>query len=174
MGEHTYRFDTPEPASDTLVVTSEANFKVKVVFVTVFSYQHKAVETWRGNCLTALDSETTTNGKQEAIELEFSAAECAGTYAYWDKERLRRAVLTNAQNGSQQSANWTDLGAKPLPAIGKRKKVRGHKGEAQAVSVATPSARFILYYSDASELLMMQTENDSRTITYLLDSLTAR
>ncbi len=174
MGTHVYRFQSPEPASNKLIVTSEANFKVKILFATVFSYQHKAIETWAGDCLAALDSETTTNGKQEAIELVLPDGDCAGTYTYWDKERLQRAVLTNAQNGKQEPATWTDLGAMPLPTIGKRKKIRGHSGNVQAVSVATPSASFMLYYSDAAELLMMQTENDSRTITYLHDSLTAR
>ena len=174
IGEHVYSFESNEPAGDELIVTSEANFKVKVLFVTVFSYQHEAIETWRGNCLSALRSETTTNGTQENIELKLPDTECAGTYAYWDKKRLLRAVLTNAQNGNKEPSSWTDLGTAPLPGIGKRKKVRGYSGNAQAVSVATPSAVFRLYYNGDSELLMMQTENDSRTITYLHDSLTAR
>jgi len=174
MGAHTYTFDTPDPASDTLVVTSQADFKVKVVFVTVFSYQHKAIETWRGNCLSAVQSTTTTNGKQEAIQLELATSDCAGTYAYWDKQRLHRAILTNAQTGAMEAATWTELGTKKLPTIGKRKKIHGYSDDAQLVSVTTPSAQFMLYYSNTAELLMMQTENDSRTITYLHESLTAR
>jgi len=174
MGQHVYTFEASSSAANDLIVTSEADFKVKVMFVTVFNYQHNAVETWRGNCLAALESETTTNGKQEVIELRYPETDCAGTYVYWDKARLKRSVLTNAQNGQTEPASWTDLGSVPLPTIGKRKKVKGHSTDVQGVTLTTPSASFNLYYNDAEELLMMQTENDSRTITYLHHSLSAR
>ena len=174
MGTHRYTFETLDSASDTFRVISEADFKVKVLLVTVFNYQHTAIETWRGNCLQALESETTTNGKEEEIDLELPAEDCAGTYTYWDKERLRRPMLTNTQTGKAEPTTWTDLGLVSLPTIGKKKNVKGHSGDVQGIALTTPSAGFRLYYSDTGELLMMQTENDSRTITYLHDSLKAK
>ena len=176
MGTHSYHF---EQKDEDLIVTSEANFAVKLVFVTVFSYEHEAVETWRGNCLTRLRSNTVTDGEKESIDLEIPSDDCAGTYAYWDKTRLQRSVLTNAQTGETEPASWTDLGAVSLPVIGKRRKVTrrvkdgegGLESDVQGVKVTTPSATFMLFYDKNNHLLMMQTDNDGRTITYLSDAL---
>ncbi len=171
MGQHRYTFDQ---SNQRLRVTSEADFNVKVVFVTVFSYAHRAIETWAGNCLRALTSNTTTNGESEAIELDIPDTDCAGTYTYWDKERLQRPVLLNAQTAETEPAMWTDLGLSTLPTIGKRKTVHPQPDRVSAVALKTPSAEFMLYYNANDELLMMQTDNDGRTITYLHDSLTLK
>ena len=170
MGTHSYKFDQ---AGEDLVVTSEASFAVKLVFVTVFSYEHKATETWRGNCLTRLTSNTVTDGEAESIALDIPIDDCAGTYVYWDKTRLQRAMLTNAQTGETEPASWTELGAVSLPPIGKRKKVKGVAKEdgVQGVKVTTPKATFMLFYDHNNNLLMMQTDNDGRTITYLNSEL---
>ena len=170
MGTHSYKFNQ---TGENLVVTSEASFAVKLVFVTVFSYEHKATEIWRGNCLTGLTSNTVTDGEEESLALDIPLDDCAGTYAYWDKTRLQRATLTNAQTGDQEPASWTELGAVSLPTIGKRKKVKGALGEdgVQGIKVTTPSATFMLFYDKNNSLLMMQTDNDGRTITYLNSAL---
>lgn len=178
MGEHRYSFATkaseqPEQG-DLLIVTSEADFEVKVLFVSVFSYNHTATEHWLGNCLRAVSSTTTTNGEDEALQRSIPATDCAGTYVYWDKSRLRRAELTNAQTGEVESAEWQDRGMLELPRIGKRKRVRPDPGEVSAVQLRTPSAVFDLYYDAKDRLLMMQTDNDGRTITYLHESLVAK
>ena len=169
MGKHSYKFAWE---NDDLIVTSTANFRVKILFVEVFSYQHTAAEIWRKDCLIALTSNTTTNGKEEATDLSFPEAGCAGTYAYWDLERLRKPVLTNAQNGNQEEATLQQKEQSKLPIVGKRKRLSGHAGKVTEAVLSTPSATFNLFYDDDLNLLVMQTESDGRTISYISESLT--
>ena len=171
MGTHTFSF---EQQNDKLLVTSVADFKLKVAFVTLFNYQHKALETWSGNCLTALQSNTTTNGKEEQVSIDIPLDECAGTYTYWDRQRLHRKKLTNAQTAKVEPAQWVDAGSAELPTIGKRKTITNPPDNISEVKLKTTSAQFALYYDADNNLLMMQTDNDGRTITYLLDSLTVK
>lgn len=168
MGQQRYSF---EAADDLLIVTSKANFNVKVLFVSVFDYDHKAIERWQGNCLQTVKSTTTTNGKEQSLNLKPPAKDCAGTYAYWDKQRLQRPELTNAQTGKSEPAQWLDRGLLSLPRVGKRKMVRPDPGLVSAIELTTTSAQFQLFYDSTDQLLMMQTINDGRTVTFLHDSL---
>ena len=168
MGKHSYSF---APENGDLIVTSTADFSVKILFVEVFSYQHTSVETWRSNCLMALTSSTTTNGNKESAVLSFPETDCAGTFAYWDLKRLRKPVLTNAQNGKQEETVFQELNESQLPIIGKRKTLSGYNGKVTEVILSTPSATFGLFYDDSLNLLVMQTQNDGRTISYISDVL---
>lgn len=166
LGTHSYRFSR-DPAGGLLQVDSQADFEVKVVFVTVFSYDHKATELWNERCLTRLSSTTTTNGKQEAIELRFDGENCAGTYAYWDSSRLQREMLTNAQTGKQEEANWQALAPAELPRPNKKASFSNPPRNIAHFQLEMPSASFLLWYDDRGRNLAMQTTNDGRTITYL-------
>ncbi len=73
-----------------------------------------------------------------------------------------------------EDATGSQLGPKPLPRIGNRKPVRPATTSASTLALQTASASFELYYDANDELLMMQTENDGRTITYLSDRLSVR
>lgn len=164
LGSHDYRFSRK---GDLLQVDSSARFNLKVLFVNVFRYNHDARELWQGPCLTALNSDTTTNGEQETLELLFSVDECAGTYAYWDRARLERPELTNAQTGKKEQALWSEPDAAPLPKPGKKKNNIPALTGLTHYQLTTDSATFLLWYDKQGRCLAMQTTNDGRTITYM-------
>ena len=37
---------------------SEANFEYRLMFVKLYGYEHENTETWRGDCLTGIESKT--------------------------------------------------------------------------------------------------------------------
>jgi hypothetical protein len=51
IGQHIFQLN------DAQQLISQAKFNVKVLFINAYQYQHKAVENWQNNCLTALEAE---------------------------------------------------------------------------------------------------------------------
>ena len=84
-------------------ISAEARFKVKLLFVNVFSYRHQNEEIWRDNCLASSNAETLSNGtefvvREQAANEEFqvqaesSAGKlppCVMSLAYWNPEFLK-------------------------------------------------------------------------------------
>lgn len=166
LGTHDYRF-SQHSTGELLQVESNARFNVKVLFVNLFSYDHSARELWKGSCLSAVRSKTTTNGKIENLDLEFDGDACHGTYSYWDSHRLQRSTLTNAQTGEQESAQWARLESVPLPIPNRKVKLSRVPEDIAHYQLLTQSARFLLWYGPDGRNLAMQTTNDGRTITYV-------
>lgn len=110
IGFHDFFLDEEEDLSR---LTSNATFEYKLLFVKLFEYQHRNEETWKGNCLTSIDSTTDSNGEPfqvrgRADENSFNVqatggmAElppCVMSFAYWNPEFLRQEQLLNTQNG---------------------------------------------------------------------------
>jgi hypothetical protein len=108
----THRFTLRDDAGTTRL-TSEATFRVRLLVVDAYSYEHRADETWQGDCLVALDSRTVEQGKTarvagrtdgDAFIVEGPAgratlARCPMTFAYWNPRILREAELVNPQTG---------------------------------------------------------------------------
>ncbi len=90
-----------------------AEFKVKFLFVTAFSYRHDNTEVWQDSCLASIDSRTSTNGDVESVsgtreasglrietpQSATRAAGCVRTFAYWDRDLLLAPELLNSQTG---------------------------------------------------------------------------
>jgi hypothetical protein len=95
------------------VLSSEAEFQVKFMFITAYDYQHQATERWNANCLDSLGSVTNDNGdtfevagaaddgafvvesgKQQAI-----LPSCVMSFAYWNPAMLEQSRLLNVQDG---------------------------------------------------------------------------
>lgn len=110
------------------VVTSEADFAVKVLFVTAYRYRHRATERWTANCLSGLEAVTDDNGDAYAVEGVVTASsfeittrdgrqelpECVMTFAYWNPAILNQTRLLNAQDGSFVDVSVEDLGVDSL------------------------------------------------------------
>ncbi|MFB0971312.1 MAG: DUF6134 family protein, partial [Pseudomonadales bacterium] len=65
IGEHSY---VVSDDADTQTIRSQANFDVKILFVTAFSYQHENTEIWQNGCLSEIDASTVVNGKSSSVE----------------------------------------------------------------------------------------------------------
>lgn len=118
IGTHTFTLN-----DNTL--TSKANFNVKVLFINAYKYDHAAKEQWAGDCLNALEANTTenkvvtkVNGKldDDAFKVKNSSQEqtlpaCVMTFAYWNPKILEQSKLLNPQNAEYLDTTITKLGA---------------------------------------------------------------
>ena len=174
IGTHTFQV---ERQGNTANVLSKAFYKVKVLFVNVFKYEHTAKEVWDGNCLASLTSNTVENGEKTSIDAKLDAdrfavvrndeplletEECVGTYAYWDKQKIQRGALMNAQTGEIDAATVSQLGPQPMPRLEK---------SSPALQIETDSSSIRLWYSDDGEWLALKAEADGQPIIYLNEVL---
>jgi hypothetical protein len=125
IGQHHFTLTRED---DGHVVTSKADFAVKVLFVTAYRYQHHATERWTANCLDSLEAATNDNGDSYAVEGTSTSGsfeietregrkelpECVMTFAYWNPAILDQTHLLNAQDGSFVDVNVEDLGVDTL------------------------------------------------------------
>lgn len=161
VGQHIFRFDETD---DILRVRSEAEFEVKLAFITLFDYEHEATERWRGGCLVGLQSKTNENGKrievasenkEAGLELTTSGdsqqinAECPWSFAYWTPGLRERDMLVNPQDGAALAVNFEDLGPQTLEVGGSRMDVRAWKLRGRDVRPGKEDAsevRITIYY----------------------------
>ena len=126
IGSHTFTLN-----ENTL--TSKAKFNVKVLFIEAYKYDHAAKEQWTGDCLNALEANTTenkvvtkVNGKLDAKafnvkngKLEQALPACVMTFAYWNPKILVQNKLLNPQNAEYLDTTVTKLGAANIEVKGK-------------------------------------------------------
>jgi hypothetical protein len=109
IGEHTFVL---REGGDALELTSEARFRVRILFVDAYRYEHHAREWWRGDCLEKLDARTDANGKETVVAGARTRGEfllkgdepttldgCVQTFAYWNPHILEARRLLNPQTG---------------------------------------------------------------------------
>ncbi len=103
----------------------EADFKVKVLFVTAYRYQHRNQEQWQEGCLTRIASSTNDNGDEYVVRGERADGRyrflrnaaiseyrsgCLQSFAYWDPRILSAQRLLNAQTGRIEDVQIELLG----------------------------------------------------------------
>lgn len=111
IGSHTWH--VRERASGEREVYSEADFEVRLMFLTVFDYEHRSTEQWRDGCLARITAETIRNGDRLGVSgrqsregfvvaagtEERSLPGCVMTFAYWNPQFLAQERLLNPQTG---------------------------------------------------------------------------
>jgi hypothetical protein len=121
IGEHSF---VVRDGANSQTIRSRANFDVKILFVTAFSYRHENTETWQNGCLSEIDASTVVNGKLSSVEgkrekgvfsmqANDSASlldECVSTFAYWDRDFLGNTHLLNSQTGELKPVEVSQLG----------------------------------------------------------------
>lgn len=125
IGTHTFSLDQNQ-------LQSRANFKVKVLFINAYRYQHQANEQWQGNCLAQLTAHTEENKEitdvKGALQTNQFVIEkngctqilpgCVMTFAYWNPEILKQTRLLNPQNAEYLDVTVTDDGVKTIEVKG--------------------------------------------------------
>src|SRR4051812_17162534 len=95
IGEHRF---TLRDGGGMRELTSEARFRVRVLFIDAYRYDHLARERWQGDCLQSLDARTEANGKpvvdagaRDGEEFRIQSGtgavlpdKCVQTFAYWN------------------------------------------------------------------------------------------
>ena len=114
IGEH--RFVLEERAN-LREVTSDARFRVRILFVDAYRYEHHARESWRGDCLERLEARTVENGQQLRVVLPDNTpppSDCVQTFAYWNPSILDSSLLLNPQTGEYVPVKVLPLGRETI------------------------------------------------------------
>ena len=146
VGWHHFKLQTQ---NGTMRLTSTAAFDFNVFLFYPVKYRHRAVESWRDGCLTAIDSRTEKRGKSIAFVGEQSAgglrimqngesrilSGCIRSFAYWNPVWLEQDTLLNGENG----AYWpVSLNRNELPA-------------GAELTLATPKGDILLRYDEQGD-----------------------
>jgi len=121
IGEHRFVLQQRDGLRE---LTSEANFRVRFLFINAYHYEHSARELWRGDCLERLDARTDDNGEETVVSGEPAGrgfrvttdgdvagiAPCVQTFAYWNPSILQATHLLNPQTGEYVPVRVVDLG----------------------------------------------------------------
>ncbi len=109
---------------DQLQMSTQADFNVKLLFVTVYEYRHDNTESWNGNCLSSIDATTDDNGDKLIVrgsrqdekfivnthQAESQLSGCVMTFAYWNHDFLKQERLLNSQTGKYEQVSVEFLG----------------------------------------------------------------
>ncbi|MFU8813724.1 MAG: DUF6134 family protein [Pseudomonadales bacterium] len=179
IGDHRYQI-TGLPGSER--VRSEASFEFKLLFVTLYRYQHVANEAWRDGCLTDLDAVTNDNGRDYRVSSDQrqsyllltrlepdresrEIADCPASFAYWDLQRMKADALINAQNGEVLRTRLVREGRERLAD---REVVR-YRLEAEGLSPID-----LWYRAEDDAWVGLATRRDGRLLEYRLESAPPR
>jgi hypothetical protein len=160
-------------AAQTDVVT-EAHFKVKAAFISLYQYDHEDHEVWQGSCLARISSQTRDNGKPSAVQGELQGDSfqvqgsrgaatlpaCVKTFAYWNQRFLTESRLLNSQTGEFQAVTLT-------PDATQNLMVRGQMVPTQRYSLRGPKLDIELWYTESGDWVGLESKLESgRTLRY--------
>ncbi len=159
------------PHKDQTYVSSEANFDVKFLFISAYTYLHQNSEVWKGECLQAINAITDDNGdalfvrgkyRDQALNLQTHNGQkqlegCIKTFAYWDPSLLKSNKLLNVQTGKIEEVNVEVLGKSEINKNGSLIRAYHYR-------INNPKFSIDLWYSDNKEWLALEstTENGAR------------
>jgi len=157
-------------------LTTEAEFRVKFLFITAYKYEHFNEETWQGDCLQEIRSETDANGKKFAVrgvqspdgfEVEADNSRnqvngCVKTFAYWNPDILEEPELLNSQTGEILPVTIEPVALETLT-------VRGEETPAQRYRVLAKNMELDIWYSEDRRWLALEsTVKGGRKLRYEL------
>jgi hypothetical protein len=162
----THRFDLVERNGER-ELTSTARMAVKLLFVTAYTYDHRDVEHWQGDCLQGLSSATDDNGEKHRVDVQRrdgqtvvktlqgtqSLGECVLTFAYWNPAMLQQTQLLNSQDGQHIDVKITDAGLDSID-------VRGVKTPARRYELRSAKLSIDLWYSEQKEWLALESKTE--------------
>jgi len=178
MGQHSFVLNEKDGEKE---LTSTAKFKVKVLFINAYTYDHVAKEKWRGDCLTSLESKTLENSENTIVKgkLEGNAfivdvpvakkpkpkqtlPECIMTFPYWNAKMLTQSKLLNPQTGEWLDVKISNLGNESI-------EVRGATVTAEHFKLEATKMKIDLWYSaDKEWLALKSTTPEGYVVTYKL------
>lgn len=174
IGEHRFAL---VPNGEERKLTSEAQFAVKLLGVTVYRYRHSAIEQWRGDCLRQLASKTDDDGTPEKVDasatgdsaLTVTTAKgtqsvdgCVMSFAYWNPAIRKQERLLNSQSGKLEAVQVSRTGSGTV-------EVRGQPVAATRWRIATPAQPIDIWYSAEGEWIGLDsTVSGGRKLSYRL------
>lgn len=156
-------------------VRSAASFDVSLLRMSLFKYRHEAEETWRGDCLVSLRSDTVTNGTVEHVEASERGGElqvehgktreshagCVMSFAYWNPGILAARSLLNAQTGELLPVAIARLGVQAV-------RDAGRDIAAERYRLSTPRFSIDVWYAGGRWVALEAPAAGGRTLRYEL------
>ena len=169
IGKH--QFKKKQEAGLT-VVTSNAKFDVKILFVNILKYRHKNREVWEDGCLSKIESTTRSNKKKfkvsgskykESFSIDTLAENsihqgCLYTFAYWNPDFLLQDKLVNSQTGEIEEVTVSRLDTESNSLTG--------------YLVNAKEGPIKVWYEDETWIGLESTLKNGRTLRYQIDSQT--
>jgi len=140
LGTHIIRFDRQ---GDRLDVTTDIDLRVAFGPLTVFRYEHDAIETWEGGELVAFRSETRKDGEDLTVTAERNGTSWTinGTgydgdpltntlpltlalSSHWNGYDASSDTIFNTETGEGMPVEIEDLGTEALTVMGERIEAR--------------------------------------------------
>lgn len=162
----THRFELIDRDGERELI-SNARMAVKLLFVTAYTYEHRDIEHWNGDCLSKLSSTTDDNGHKHRVDVQRRdgqtlvqtlegtqrLGQCVLTFAYWNPAMLQQTELLNSQDGKNVKVKITDAGADAID-------VRGVKTPARRYELRSEKLSIDLWYSDKQEWLALESKTE--------------
>ena len=125
IGHHHLTFDRRD---SELTVAIDIELKVKLAFITLYSYSHQNRETWREGIFQSFSSHTDDNGDKFVVEARRQGDEIAVRAngertmvpgdamptTYWHREFMQRERWIDTQSGRLVESSVTDVGPQAL------------------------------------------------------------
>ncbi len=175
VGFHEFRL---QQNGEQQLISSVAEFKYKLLFVTLYDYQHHNQEVWQDGCLSSIHSSTDANGKDysvagnkdldgfrvETIKNSAILTDCVMSFAYWNPQFLQAKSLLNAQDGEYLEVAVTEPVKDSL-------QVQGKEMAALRYQLTAKKIKLQLWYSEQGAWLGLKSIYKSdRTLRYELIS----
>jgi hypothetical protein len=173
IGRHSF---TADWRGGELRLASIAKFEVRFLFVTVYSYDHRAEESWRAGCLTGLEARTVINGTVEEARLARVGGRwqvsrttghedhdgCLRSFAYWDPAILAESRLLNSQTGELMAVTAAFVGNETRAVRGRPTDTRRHRLTGARLAID-------LWYAGDEWVALESATDGGRLLRYELD-----
>lgn len=159
---------------DNQYIQVKAEFDVKFLFITAFSYRHKAQEAWQNGCLADIATETNNNGEElfvkaapadqglkiSRVEGETTLKGCVRSFAYWNPELLNASSLLNTQTGEYENVSLREFGQEAI-------EIEGIERPALRKRILLKKSHIDLWYSNQGDWLALKAPvSGGRTLSY--------
>jgi len=160
VGKHSFNVSESDGAKR---VQSEAKFKVTILMIPAYRYEHTAAEQWSDQCLVGIDARTNANGERIEVSGERTGAgfrvksgeqpidlpDCVMTFAYWNPDFLEQSRLLNPQTGEFVDVTVEKVGDEIL-------EVRGEAISATRFKLTAYEIDLTLWYSPDNEWVALE------------------
>ncbi len=172
IGRHRFML---QGSGERVVVRSDAQFDVRVLFFSAYRYEHAAVERWQDGCLRSLASRTVTNGERISVSASLQDGRlavsgpagdgqysgCVMSFAYWDPRILAADRLLNSQTGELVPVEVTDRGTETVTVRGRERPATRHR-------ISGPGLSIDIWYADGRWVALEALAEGGRRLRYEL------
>jgi hypothetical protein len=172
IGRHSFTLRTDGAERE---LRSDARFDVRVLFIDVYRYAHRATERWQDGCLRALVAQTDANGAREDVTARIQGSRlvveradgrdehdgCVMSFAYWNPAILKASRLLNSQTGELLPVTVASRGEETIP-------VRGRALAAERHHLSAPELAIDLWYAAGEWVALETSVGGGRRLRYEL------